>query len=274
MDIDVTPTPTTSAWPRWRVWTIRIWYAVLGLWALSMARGVAYLAFDQTDPGERFASGSVTAWKLLATGGVLVICWTGGRSVVAFQALATGWTAWLLSERLVAVPDPNQTPIATAAITVVLWLLPLALLRPYRRQLLRPDLRPSAILLPLALTAAIPFSIYAVHYGNLSTGIYAGAAARYDACGLGAVLAVQAVFAALRPHGSRWLPRCVALAAAWIGIAAVSWPHDATSPGRTWGALMICWAVLFGVAAEFEARRVPSEGARDIPPGKRRDPVS
>lgn len=264
MDINATPAPTTpvdqdGGWLRGRIWSIRIWYGLLGLWALLMARGVVYLAFGQTDPGERFSSGSVSAWKLLATGGVLVICWTGGRSVVAFQAVATGWTAWLLSERLVAVPAPDQTPIATAVATAVLWLLPLVLLRPRRRELRRPDLRPSAILLPLALAAAIPLAIYAVHHGNLSTGAYGGTAARYDACGLGAVLAVQAVFAALRPHGSRWLPRLVAIAAAWVGLLAVVWPHDVTSPGRVWGVVLIGWAALFAAAAEWETRRDPVE---------------
>ncbi|MBO3751719.1 hypothetical protein J5X84_37085 [Streptosporangiaceae bacterium NEAU-GS5] len=266
MDIEATHERTTpigegDRWSRRRRWAIRLWYGVLGLWALSMARGIVYLSLGMADPGERFVSGSVTAWKLLATGGVLVICWTGGRSVVAFHALVVGWTAWLLSERLVAVPDPDQTPALTAVATIVIWLLPLVLLVPDRRRLLRLRLRPSAIMLPLALAAAIPLVIYAVHYGALSTGGNGGTAAHYDACGLGAVLAAQAVFAALRPRDNRWLPRIVAFAGGWIGLMAIIWPGDVTSPGRVWGAALICWAVLFATAAELEARRGPDHDA-------------
>jgi hypothetical protein len=264
MGIDLTHEQTTSAaeterWPRWRVWTIRIWYALLGVWTLAMSHSVVSLALGQAGPGERFGSGAVTAWKLLAVGGVFGICWTGGRSVVAFQSLVVGWVGWLGSERLYAVAPPDETPVASAITTVILWLLPLALLRPHRRQLLHLDLRPSAILLPLALVAAVPLSIYAVRQGGLVTELTGPAKFYYSACGLGAVLAVQAIYASLRPRRSRWLPRFVALAAAWIGLLAVIWPHDLTSPGRAWGAVLICWALLFAAAAEVETRRDPEQ---------------
>lgn len=245
-------------WPRWRVWSIRVWYGLLSLWTLSMAQWVARIW--QAEPGERFVYGSVTAWKLLAVGGVLVICWTAGRSVVAFHTLVVGWSAWLLSERLFAVALPDETPVATALITVVLWLLPLIVLRPRRRELARVDLRPSAVLLPLGLVVAVPASVYAVRHGNLAIGFEGSTRLHYDACGLGAVLAAQAVFAGLRPRANRWLPRCVAFAAGWIGLLAVVWPKDLTSPGRGWGAAILCWAVLFAIAAEVEAKR---DRARD-----------
>jgi hypothetical protein len=247
-----------ETWPRWRVWTIRIWYGLLTLWALSMSRGVVELALGQAAPGERFGYGAVTAWKLLALGGVFWVCWTAGRSVVAFQALLVGWIGWLISERLYAVAPAGDNPISAAIATVILWLLPLALLRPHRRQLLHLDLRPGAILLPLALAAAVPLSIYAVRQGDLATGPANFAKVYYSACSLGAVLALQALFAALRPAGGRWLPRYVALAAAWIGVLAVIWPHDLTSPGRAWGAALVGWALLFAAGAEVEAKRDPT----------------
>ena len=82
----------------------------------------------------------------------------------------------------------------------------------------------------------------------------------YDARTLGVVVAAQAaVLAALRPRASRWLPRFVALAAVWIGLLAVIWPNDVASPGRGWGAVLICWALLFAAAAEVEARRDPKQ---------------
>jgi hypothetical protein len=43
MDIDIardstTPSGESERWAPWRVWTIRIWYGLLSLWPLSMAR--------------------------------------------------------------------------------------------------------------------------------------------------------------------------------------------------------------------------------------------
>jgi hypothetical protein len=114
-----------------------------------------------------------------------------------------------------------------------------------------------AILLPLALGAAVPLCVYAVRQGDLVTGLGDVEDIYYVACGLGLVLAFQAVFAGLRPRGSRWLPRFVALVAAWVGLAAIIWSHDVTSPGRGWGVALVCWALLFLAGAELEARRDP-----------------
>jgi hypothetical protein len=62
--------------------------------------------------------------------------------------------------------------------------------------------------------------------------------------------------------GNCWLPRFVALAAAWTGLLAVIWPHDQSSPGRAWGAALICWALLFAAAVEVETRRDPAQDVR------------
>src|SRR5258706_1840185 len=250
-----TPAEEDERWPRWRVWGIRIWYGLLSLWALSMARGAVILALGQVVPDERFGYAAVTAWKLLAVGGVLWICWTGGRSVVAVQSLVVGWVGWLGSEQLFAVRPADDTPIVAAILTVVLWLVPLVLLRPHRGQLLHVRARPRAILLPLALAAAVPLCLYAVRQGDFATGLNGPVVVFYSACGLGVVLAMQAVYAALRPDGNRWLPRFVALVAAWIGLAATMWPHALTSPGLRWGLALVCWALLFVAGSEAEAIR-------------------
>jgi hypothetical protein len=268
MGIQIRHSRTTSAnenerWAGRRVWAIRIWYGLLSLWALSMAHGAVTLLLGNAAPGEHFGSGMVTALKLLAVGGALGICWTGGRSIVAFQALAVGLAAWLASERLFAVPTPIGSLIPTILVSAALWLLPLILLSPQRRQLLRPQVRPSAILLPLALAATVPLWIYAVRQGDLSISD------TEDASSIGVVLAAQILFAALRPRGSRWLPRFVALATAWIGVLTVIWPHDLTSPGRAWGAVLICWALLFAGANELHASRGPARGLRSATAGRR-----
>jgi hypothetical protein len=95
---------------------------------------------------------------------VFAISLTVGRSGVAFQSLVVGWAGWFLSERpFSAPPHPDETPILSFVTTWVLWLLPLVLLHPHRRELIRLELRPNATLLPLALAAAVPLSIYSVH---------------------------------------------------------------------------------------------------------------
>ena len=257
-----TPFDAGERWPRWRVWSIRIWYGLLGLWALSMSQGVVRLLLGDAGADERFTYVVVSAWKLLALGGVLGVCWTGGRSVVAFQAVVVGWVGWFGSERLYAVPPPDATKVGSIATTVVLWLLPLVLLRPHRRELLHIHARPGVILLPLALVAAVPLSVYAVRQGGLVTGLGDAQDIYYVSCGLGLVLAVQTLFAGFRPRGSRWLPRFVTLVAACAGLAAISWPHDVTSPGRGWGIALVCWALLFVVGSEVEANRDPTSAAR------------
>lgn len=251
---DATAFSAPDHWPRWRVWAIRFWYGLLSLWALSMARGVVSLASGDTRPGEHFTFATATAWKLLAIGAVLIICWTGGRSVVAFHALVVGWFGWILSERLWAVQPADSSPAASALVTLVLWFLPLLVLRPDRQQLRRLRAKPSAILLLIALTAAVPLIIYSVRQGELATDP-GGAAAAYDLTALGVVFAAQAIFAAMRPERSLWLPRLVALAAAWIGLAAIIWPDDSGSFGRTWGAALVGWGLAFAAASEVETRR-------------------
>lgn len=237
------------------MWSIRVWYGLLGLWALSMARGVVLVALGHADPGESFGYATVTAWKLLATGWVLGICWTGGRSVVAFQALVVGWSAWLMADRLWAVDLVESPWVISTAVTFVLWILPVVVLRPDRRQLLRLRAEPSATLLPLALAAAVPLVIYAVRQGDLADSPTDPEPIIYVMSGLGLVLATQAVLAALRPAGSRWLPRLVAITAAWAGLAAIIWPHDIGSFGTAWGIVLVIWAFLFATAAEVEGRR-------------------
>jgi hypothetical protein len=96
-------------------------------------------------PGYHSSYGSVTAWNLLAIGGVFAICLTARRSIVAFHALVVGWAGWFLAERLYPAPPEEETGILSILTTVVLWLLPLVFLRPSRSEFLRPELRPSAI---------------------------------------------------------------------------------------------------------------------------------
>jgi hypothetical protein len=240
-------------WPAWRTWTIRVWYGLLSGWAVLMAHGVLSLVLGRAGAGEHFVYGTVTVFKLLACGGVFGLCWTGGRSVLSFHFLVVGSVAWSASELLWAQQPPGSTPVASAIATGVLWFLPLIVLRPNRRELLRLRLQPSAALLPLTLVLAVPAVLEAVRLGALATtgptyGLYA------DGCSLAVVLAAQAVFSALRPRDGRWLPRIVGAAAGFVGLLAVVWPDDVASPGRAWGGGLIAWSALYLAVAELENR--------------------
>jgi hypothetical protein len=240
-------------WPRWRVWMIRVWYALLSLLTVSMGSGAFRLVLGEPEVGQHFGYGAVTVLKFLAVGGVFAICWTGGRSVAAFQFLVVGSFAWSVSELLWAVPPGDWTPGSSFLASVVIWFLPLILLRPNRRELVSLKLRPSAVLLALAALLAVPAVINATQLGGLAEpGADEGF---YDMSSLWVVVAAQALFSALRPRAGRWLPRIIALATGWLGALSVVWPEDLASPGRAWGTALIVWAVLFAAAAEMATRR-------------------
>lgn len=280
MTLNTQGTDTVSAdvrgWPRWRVWSIRVWYGLLSLLTLSMGNGAVRLVMGEPDAGQHFGFGAVTVLKLLAMGGVFAICWTGGRSVLAFQFLVVGSVAWSVSEMLWALPPADSTPVASVLSGVVLQFVPLILLRPHRRELVSLQLRPSAVLLALAVLLAVPAVINATHLGRLAMpGADEGF---WDMSSLWVVVAVQALFAALRPRDNRWLPRIIAVATGWLGLLAVVWPEDLTSPGRAWGAALIVWAILFAAAAELVNRQASDRTTGAVPalaglPGRAGDPT-
>ena len=227
----------------WRGLSIRIWYGLLSIWALMMAgHGLVVLTSGHAHAGEHFALATTPAWKILATGATVVICWTAGRSVLAFQSLVVGWTAWLASDRLWTAQPHDSSPLISGLATVAIWLMPVVLLRPRRRELFSFRARTSPALLLLAVVA-VPFTWYAVGQGHLADDPGAVEGVTYATTGLGVVLAFQVVHAALRPHSGRSaLAYGVAASAAIAGFASVAWPHDFGSFGRLWGALVAAWA--------------------------------
>ena len=266
------------AWPRWRVWSIRVWYALLSLLTLSMGSGALVLVLGKAETGEHFGSGAVTVLKFLAMGGAFAICWTGGRSVVAFQFLVVGSVAWSASELLWAVRPEDSTPVTSFLAGLVIWFLPLILLRPNRRELLTLQLSPSVLLLALAVLLAVPALTYAARLGELANP--GSGEGFYDMSSVWFVLAAQAGFAALRPRRSRWLPRIMALATGWLGLLALVWPDDPTSPGRAWGDALLIWAIMFAVVAEVLNRRPTADRTAGVgavlaeQPGREGDPAS
>ena len=186
----------------------------------------------------------------------------------SFQALITGLSAWMLSDRLWAVEPTDSTPLLSALSTMVLWLVPLVALRPNRKDLVMLRSKPGAVMLSLAGVAVVPLIVYSIRQGRLATSGMPDTDTAYDLTALGVVLATQAIFAAFRPSGSTWFPRFVALAALWVGITAIIWPDDFGSLGLAWGAVLAGWGCVFAAVAEGRRRAqssTPDERATATP---------
>jgi hypothetical protein len=251
--------------PAWRSLAIRVWYGLLSVWALMMAgHGLFVMASGHAHTGEHFALVTVPAWKMLATGGTIVICWTAGRSVLAFQSLVVGWAAWLVSDQLWTAQPHDSSPLISGLATVAIWLMPVVLLRPRRKELFsfRPRMSPAIL---LSAAAAAPFIWYAVGQGHLAVDPGAADGVTYATTGLGVVLAFQTVHVALRPHSGRTaLAYGVAACAAIVGLASVVWPHDFGGFGHLWGALVAAWGGVLMAVLWLSMRSVPRRtGASD-----------
>jgi hypothetical protein len=236
-----------TAWPRWRVALIRVWAALLTLWALIMAQGI--LIIGLADPGVHFMFATSTVWKLLSLGGVAVVMATGGRNIAAYWAIAVGQLVWIIAAALVPQSDGNG--ILLALLNVALLYGPLIALRPHRRELLRPRLHPSRPLLTLAIAGAIPLVWYAVHLLNYVSGELG-----FDMVGLYLVLPGMAILAALQPSDGKLLGRIVGLGAALTGLAALVYPHDTASAGHVGGALLVLAGLTYATTNWIEQRRI------------------
>jgi hypothetical protein len=223
-----------------------MFYGLLSLWLLAMSRG-AVLAMTDHLPTHGsvyyqspFIHWSVTGWKLLSLGGVLVLAATAGRSVLAFQWLVVGQICWLISDQIAAEADSGG--IVSFLATIVIWNVPWLLASPHRRQAFALKLRPDRTLCVIWLLAALPLIVWTLSYAD--TG-------ELGAVGIPATLMIVGAWAALRPSGARWPALCVAITTLWTGAGAIAWPSAAGSPGRAWGLVLI--AVGLAVLARITA---------------------
>ena len=190
---------------------------------------------------QRYAYLASTPWKLLSLGGALVILWTAGRSVLATQMLAIGLACWTALS--LATLQHGSGLLGTLVLSLI-FLAPVVLLRPSRRDLLRFAAAPDRILLLLAGIAAAPLLAYALHNATAARELDPNgtpAELRFDMAGLGLILVTSGLIAALRPRGTSILPSLVGAAAVWTGVAAMLFPSNQASPGQLGGALLIGW---------------------------------
>jgi hypothetical protein len=203
-----------------------------------MAQGIFLIPAAPFD--ERFMYATSTVWKILSLGAVAIVMWTGGHSVAAYWAVAVGQLTWLLATVIAPQPDGNSA-IVVALNTLILY-GPLVLFRPHRRDLLHPRLRPDRVLLSVALAGAVPLGLFAWR-ARPEVPSELG----FDMVGLYLVLAASGLLAALRPRGTQWPARVVAIGTALVGAAAITRPEDLASPGIQGGLLLLGLALAFAV---------------------------
>lgn len=238
------------SWPRWRVVLIRCWAALLSVQALLMAHSLVLIG--SAGPGEHFIYATSTVWKLLSLGGVFVLLWTGGRSVIAYWAIGVGQLVWACAGLLAPPPDGNK-PLVNLALLLIFY-GPLVALRPQRRHLLHPHFRANRWSLALAGAGSLPLALFATH---LAARLHSEST--FDMVGLYLALGATAVFAALQPFGRRWITHVVAFGAALVGVAALSYPHDPASAGTTGGALLLTGAAGFAASTIQRGHTTPVE---------------
>lgn len=184
---------------------------------------------------------------MLSLGGVAFVMWTGGRSVAAYWAIATGQLVWMISG--VLSPQPDGNGIALTLVNLVIFYGPLIALRPRRRELLRPRFRPSAVLAAMAVAGSVFLAGFAVHLSRTLGGEIG-----FDMVGLYLILGAMALFAALRPAGGQLVAPLVAAATVLVGVAAMMFPSDQASAGRLGGALLIAVGLAFGAVGHWQER--------------------
>ncbi len=243
---------------RTRTVAIRVVYAVLSVWAVVMSGfGWAVVVSGQLpDSSWRFAATATLAFKALTLGSVVVVAWTGGRSVLAVRALVAGQLCWALAS--VIAPQDDATVLVRltqVAVSAAIWVGPWLLLASRRSRLWREPVQVDRLLVPAATIAAVPLVTWAVLQAGLDIGgahVAQQAELRFDLVGVPLALAAAALLGAVHPRG--WWRVSVAAAGLYVGLLALVLSGDWGSPGRL-GGLALVLAV--GVAvASVRARAV------------------
>jgi hypothetical protein len=238
----VPQTDASTPWPRWRVVLIRIWAGLLTVVMLLWAQWV--LRLGSAADGEHFMYAGSSVFKLLSLGGAAWVMWTGGRSVAAYWMIGVGQVVWAVTS--VVAPQVDAQPRLDQLLSLLLFYGPLVLLRPDRKDLLRPRFQPDALLCAVAVVwcAALVTQAWLVSYETQL------AVVRFDAVALYLTIGAMMVLAALRPAGSRWLPWPVAAAGVATGCLGIGYPDDVYSPGTAGGILLVVMSLAFLAVAE------------------------
>lgn len=240
IDIRTEPARVTRG-TRARTVALYVVYGLLSLLALSQARAWLLLALGSVPPHhDVFHAVTETPFKLLTLGGTIVLAATGGRSVVAAQALLVGGLCWTVTGLVVPEPDTAVWEFPAAiALSVTLLLGPWVLLSSQRRELLRLRPHPDRILLGVVAVSVVPSAMW------LLAGIRIEEFdSKWHIVALAVTLPLFGLWAALRPHGRRWPAVTVGTAVVIIGLAGAFRPADIGSIGLWWGGAAIAAGAL------------------------------
>jgi hypothetical protein len=180
------------------------------------------------------------------------------RKIAGVQQAVLGLLALLIAELI-----GNRIELLVGALIFFGAAAILVALHPARRACFKPGQGLSVLLAGMSLLAAVPAVVYATNLLVLAR--HAGPSCFFGRCPYGdrlaemAALAIALVLvgllAALKTPGWRVAAWSAGVSAVILGVASIVLPDAPGAPGKTWGALMATWGVLFIVAAEWEARK-------------------
>jgi hypothetical protein len=211
--------------------------------------------FDTEDGGiHRFHSLSWGAFTgILLAVPALVQLRHAERKVAAFQGMGAALIAAVLGYVVSGEFAVFDFAILVAMFAGVAWL------HPARDELLRIG-RPSFPLMAIAAVAAVPLLVYALGQGDLQRSAPGGDLHALhdhylDMARVAFGLVLVALVASLGGRGFRIPGWCAGGAAAFLGLAALTYPEHASSFGTAWGAVVLGGGLLFIAVTEWEARR-------------------
>ena len=227
--------------------------------ALPLTWGIAAAAsFISGDDG-----GMHRFHDLTGTGIVLAILWLG-----AVARLARGsdrHPAALLQLLSVPLTAAAATVLSgeSPVVPVVVAVPALALLALHGDRAALRVIRPNAAVAALAVGAAVPLTLYAVgqgHTQSVSTDAHAQMEHYFDMAWIALLIPATTAVAALGVRGWRWAAGCAAAGAGLLGVAAMVFPDQASSPGAGWGVVAVVWALtLIAVTGLSEPAPEPVE---------------
>jgi len=142
----------------------------------------------------------------------------------------------------------------------------LAAFHPARARLLRPTIRPSAVLLVLAAAAAVPLVMYALGQAEVGrTDTTSAHAEEFHWSTMAAIalgFAVAGLLAALRTDGWGILARGAGLGGLLLGVAFLVHADHASAPASPWGWVTVVGGLAFLLATEWQTSR-----DAEAPPG-------
>jgi len=207
-------------------------------------------SFGVATPVSELSHGALAG--VIITVGFLIQLRAPERRIAGLQQSVLGILAFAITALIGGREEPlTQSLIFLLAAAILLTL------HPARREFFEPGTRPSLVLAALSAVAAVPAIGYAASMLAQARD-FVGPPHHADRLAEMAATAVAIVLvgllAAARTQGWRIPAWSAAVAAIVIGVASIVFPDAPGAVGQVWGALVVAWGLVFGGAAEWQAR--------------------